>query len=182
MRRSAWGNHRHAVRGGEVGVVIRPLTAADRGRYVRAFAALSPDARYLRFGLPKPSLSDSEVDRFTTPDGYHHVAFAALSAREDEIVGVGRYFRSQTTADIAITVADAWRHQGIGTLLLGALTECAQKTGVRTMRVETLAENRHAAHGLQQAGFDCVLCQAGARVFERRLQEPRAPGAPRSSN
>ena len=161
----AWG----AASAKDDAFFIRPLTPADRGRYVRAFAGLSSETRYMRFGTPMHFLSEAEIDRFISPDGHQHVAVAALSRQTTDILAVARYFRVDDSAEIALTVADGWRYLGIGSVLLNVLIEHAQCDGVRMLTAETIAANRGAHALLHHASFERVLTEGREMVFQRPL-------------
>ena len=48
--------------------VIRPITPGDAPALEQFHSRQSPDSRYLRFFSPKPTLSEDELERFTTVD------------------------------------------------------------------------------------------------------------------
>lgn len=118
--------------------VAWPLLATDRAALRDGFASLSPDSRYRRFLSGVPRLSESAlrvlvdaVDRpdpdDPTPGPVDHVAFVLVALPpdgEEEAVGVARLVRypeRPDTADVAVTVLDAWQGRGAATALLRVL-------------------------------------------------------------
>ncbi|HXV92186.1 MAG TPA: GNAT family N-acetyltransferase, partial [Pseudonocardia sp.] len=72
-----------------------------------------------------------------------------------EIVGECRFVRlanRQDTADVAVTVVDAWQDRGLATALLGRLSRRALEEGVEYFSAEVLAENRTVLAMLPRLG------------------------------
>ena len=137
-------------------VRVRPLGSADRERYVRAVAALSPRSRYLRFFSPLPKLSERQVDLMTHVDGEHQVAYAALTPEESDLLGVARYIRTaegSNVAEVAIAIADDWQGLGLGRALLSHLIEHARTARLERLIATILSENRAAAGLTRATGF-----------------------------
>ena len=62
-----------------------------------------------------------------------------------EIVGECRFVRladQPDTADLGVTVVDAWQGRGLGSALLARLSERALEAGIEYFTAEVLAENR----------------------------------------
>jgi protein lysine acetyltransferase len=62
-----------------------------------------------------------------------------------EIVGECRFVRladRRDTADLAVTVVDAWQGRGLGSALLERLSERALEVGIEDFTAEVLAENQ----------------------------------------
>jgi RimJ/RimL family protein N-acetyltransferase len=122
----------------------------------RAFEALSPNSRYLRFHVPMRRLPDGLARYLTDVDGVHHVALIAFDrARPDEWLGVARFVRNREapeTAEAAITLADRAQGRGIATRLLQALALEARATGIHTFTMLVLASNQRARNMLKRLG------------------------------
>jgi hypothetical protein len=72
---------------------------------------------------------------------------------EGEIVGESRFVRladQSDTADLAVTVVDAWQGHGLGSVLVARLSERAFEVGIEYFTAEVLAEN-HAMLSLLPA-------------------------------
>jgi len=124
--------HRVAVRT----LRIRPIRVADAAALRAAFDRLSTESRRQRFLAMKNGLTDSELRYFTDVDHHDHEALVAVSRLTGRGVGVARYVRNPgapDTADLAVTVVDAWQGRGVGTALVRALTGRARCEGIRAL-------------------------------------------------
>ena len=93
-------------------VAVRPMSAGDAPALVRFHERLSDDTPRLRFFTQHRHLSQREVQRFTHVD--HHDREALVAWSQAEIVGVGRYDRTEDPelAEAAFVVADGWQGHG----------------------------------------------------------------------
>lgn len=132
---------------------LRPIRPDDAPRLVAFHRQLSPHSVYMRFFTFHPTLSDTEVARFTNVDYVDRLALVAMVG--DRMVAVGRFDRApgETEAEVAFVVADEFQHHGIGTLLLDELARAAKDRGVETFRADTLAENSAMLDVFRHAGF-----------------------------
>ena len=132
---------------------VRPIRPDDASLLVAFHGQLSTRSVYLRFFTVHPTLSESEVRRFTTVDYVDRLALVATV--EDRLVGVARYDRAPgaTEAEIAFVVVDEYQHHGIGSRLLDDLADAARARGVRTFRADTLAENHAMLDVFRHTGF-----------------------------
>lgn len=130
-------------------VLLRPIRASDRESLVAALERLSPASRYLRFHAVVDRLTDAQIDFLTDIDHVDHEAIVVLDPKRPDLPGIGvaRYVREHddpTVAEAAITVADEFQGQGVGTLLLGALAGRARANGITVFRSYVLDGN----HGM----------------------------------
>jgi GNAT superfamily N-acetyltransferase len=143
-------------------ILLREQAPGDRGQLARLFASLSADARYMRFGTGMPpELPGWVLDILCAVDGRDHVGLLALHG--GVAIAAGRFIRSKAspdTAEIALTVTDAWQGRGVGRVLCEALRSAALDRGVTRLEFEILPSNRRA-HALARS--------AGARPGERHL-------------
>lgn len=132
---------------------IRPIRPDDAPRLVAFHQILSPHSVYLRFFTFHPTLSQGEVERFTTVDYVNRLALVATVG--DRMIAVGRFDRApgETEAEVAFVVADEYQHHGIGSLLLDELARAAWQRGVEVFKAETLAENAAMLDVFRHAGF-----------------------------
>jgi GNAT superfamily N-acetyltransferase len=131
-------------------VRVRPVRPEDREEFVAAFDRLSADSRYTRFLSPVERLTEREIDYFLDVDHRDHEALVVTREGSGERLGIGRYVRlaeREEAAEVAITVADAWQHRGVGTVLLAALARRALANDVYVFTAEMLASN-HAMRSL----------------------------------
>jgi RimJ/RimL family protein N-acetyltransferase len=124
-------------------VHVRHVRPSDERVLRAAFRELSARSRYQRFLGPVSELSDAHWRYLSNVDGRDHVAFIALD-RESRAVGVARFVRqwmAPSTAEMAITVADAWQRRGLGSLLIALLVETARSAGVDAFVAYALPNN-----------------------------------------
>ena len=135
---------------------LRPLTREDRDGLLSLFHRLSEESRWRRFMSPKPSLAPRELDYMTDIDHVAHEAFAAVDERDGSLVGVARYVRhtgTETTAELAVEVADELQRRGIGTALCMRVIERAQENGFTVLTATALWSNQPARRLLRNLGF-----------------------------
>ena len=132
---------------------VRPIRPDDAARLVAFHRELSPQSVYMRFFTFHPTLTETEVERFTTVDYVDRLALVATVG--DRLVAVGRFDRPPggTEAEVAFVVADEYQHHGIGSLLLDELARAGWQRGVKVFKAETLAENRAMLDVFRHAGF-----------------------------
>lgn len=126
-------------------VVIRQVHS-DAPLLADGFARLSAASRWMRFLRPKDELCPAELRNFTKVDYHDHEALGALDDRTGRGVGVARYIRhagDPQTAEITVTVVEAWQGRGLGTELLPQLGDCAHAEGIQ--RFTALVADGHAA-------------------------------------
>ena len=153
---------------------IRPLVPADQPALLAFHERQSADSLYRRFFSPKPSLTATELEHFTTVDMVDRVALA-VEVR-DELVAWGSYERwaGRDEAEAAFMVDDEHHGRGIATLMLEHLAAIARTNGIDRFTAEVLSDNR---------GMLAVFAKAGwplQRRFRSRTGSP-SPTAPRST-
>jgi len=105
-----------------------------------------------RRGFPVDELSQAELRYSTRVDHHDHEALGALDDRTGRGVGVAPYVRHANdpqTAEIAVTVADAWQSLGLGTELLAKLADRARAGGIQRFTVLVAADDAAVAGLLQ---------------------------------
>jgi GNAT superfamily N-acetyltransferase len=123
---------------------VRPLEREDKEGLREGIQHLSPDSRYLRFFAAVGDLSAAQLEYLTTLDHEGHEALVAIEPATDEGIAVARYVVEDgqpVTAEIAVTVDDAWQGRGVGTVLLRCLTEYARERGVARFSALILPQN-----------------------------------------
>ncbi|MBV9325503.1 MAG: GNAT family N-acetyltransferase [Chloroflexi bacterium] len=167
----------------ETRVLFRPIRPWDKARLLDAFERLSPTSRYRRFLAPVQVLSEEQLRYFSEPDFVDHVAWVAelpeLPGRP--LAGVGRWIRSRTDpqiAEIALTVVDAYQHQGLGTRLLRLLADSAARRGVRTFEAWVLYDNQPMRAILRAFGPASVRLEGNVLLFHLPIPST-CPGAGR---
>jgi RimJ/RimL family protein N-acetyltransferase len=132
------------LRSGDV-VRVRPVRPGDAPGLARAYANLSDQSRYRRFFTAMPELPEATLKAAAEVNHDSHEALVALPLGSPEIVGECRFVRRADqpgTADLGVTVVDAWQGRGLGSALLARLSERAQEAGIEYFAAEVLAENQ----------------------------------------
>jgi GNAT superfamily N-acetyltransferase len=175
---------------GDLRVCLRPVTPDDRERLLDGLRALSVETSYRRFFAPTFYPSEATLHYLTHPDGERHVAIGAVDCTREGTPGVGaaRYVRlaeQPTVAEAAVVVVDAYQRQGIGSLLLAALSRVAADRGVDRFRGYVLADNRaflrylRALGAVNEQAHDAVI-QLDVPVYARAAALPEAPETERA--
>jgi acetyltransferase len=150
-------------------VTLRPIRPTDRDALASALDHLSPASVRARFLAPKDHFTQRELDYLTQVDGHDHVALVAEPADDPgRFVGVGRWVRltdDPQTAEVAITVGDAWQGRGLGRLLGTRLAQVAGEHGIRQLQATMLADNV-ASHRLFASMTDHLQTQHHGGVDE----------------
>ncbi len=128
------------------GVLVRPIRPEDRDRLQVGLHQLSAASRYHRFHATVSELSPEQLRYLTEVDQVNHLAWIALdpACPGEPAVGVARCIRlprDPHTAEVAVTVLDTYQGRGLGTLLLGVLSQAAAGQGIRTFRAYVLEDN-----------------------------------------
>jgi RimJ/RimL family protein N-acetyltransferase len=168
------------IRSGDV-VRVRQVRPEDAPALARAYANLGEQSRYRRFFTAMPELPGRTLNAAVDVDHVNHEALVATPPRAAEILAECRFVRSQDrpdTADVGVTVVDAWQGRGLGTALLACLSERALEVGVQYFTAEILAENRTML-GLLPALGPVETSRNGPVVSARvEIAEPPQPPAP----
>jgi len=126
---------------------FEPITPASKSLIARAVSRLSLESSRRRFFTPRLRLSERELDALTAVDGVHHYAFGICGRDDDgatEGIASAHFVRVQddpATAEIALTVIDAYQGQGLGKLMLGRLAAAALTRGVQRLRALIVPDN-----------------------------------------
>ena len=137
-------------------VLIRPVCDEDAALERAFIERLSPEARRQRF-LGRVAITDELVRKLTHIDPKREEAFVALVTEPEgqRIVGVGRFANCADgeQCEFAVTVADDWQRQGLGTLLLQQLIESARERGLHCIYSLDSAVNSQIHELVHTLGF-----------------------------
>jgi acetate---CoA ligase (ADP-forming) len=133
-------------------VYMRPVRSEDRALLVSFIKTLSTETLYLRF---LHALKPEEVVKELMPGAGQ---FALLAVREEMVIGHAIYAVTiPGKADAAVVVADAYQRKGLGTILLGQLTQAAITAGISVIEAHVAPENAPMLQVLRELGFPTVL-------------------------
>lgn len=133
-------------------VQVAFVTPAHAPRFTAGYAQLSEHSRRMRFFGQVSSLSSKQLEFLTQPDGRNHIAYAALDLSQPEEPGVGvvraiRLDADSKIAEVALTILDAYQHQGAGLLLHAAVHLHAAAIDIEQFLYDVSPENsRFIAH------------------------------------
>jgi acetate---CoA ligase (ADP-forming) len=174
-----------ALRDGST-VHVRPVRLSDAPAVERLLKGLSDRSRWLRFFSGFPNLPEA-VEWATEVDFDRRYGLVA-TAGDGRVVGHAGFERQPDhpeRAEVAMEIADAMQGKGLGTILLGQLTEAANEIGVQVLDAEVLPENHqmvrvfrdsgfpvrtHALPGVLLVEFPTSLSPEALERFERREQ------------
>jgi acetyltransferase len=144
-------------------VTIRPIESSDWEGLFDFYRGLSQQARYTRFLGMSPGIDDRAARRFAAArergaDGY--VAILREAGRRDGRV-VGHLCMEPMPSgaeEVAVAVADEFRHRGVGTQLMAAAMQAARARGVPKLVAAMFAGNEPMRRLFLSAG-GCVRRQ-----------------------
>jgi len=138
-------------------LTIRALQPEHADLEVRFGLALSQQSRYERFLGGGVKLTPELLARLVNVDFSRDAALIATVAfaESETPVGVARYALTDDdeTAEIAVTIADAWQGCGLGRLLLDRVVDAARRNGVRCLTGDVLAANARMLALARRFGF-----------------------------
>lgn len=124
-------------------VLIRAVRADDKNRFSEAFRNLETESIYTRFFSYKKTLTGEEFKAATEVDFENVLALVVTigEGKSETIIGGGRYVvfdapNKVRSAEVAFTVEEDYRGQGIASLLLRKLASIARKKGLSQFEAE----------------------------------------------
>jgi len=148
-------------------VTVRPACTWDAGRIQDYVRGLAPSSRYDRFLAPMNELSRAELARMGDSEDRQGTLIAETKVAGRRIViGEARYAVGSDgfTCEIALSVADAWRGRGLGTLLMDHLECRARSLGAGMLVGDVLRSNAAMRTLARKSGFDQAGVPADARL------------------
>jgi len=167
------------LRSGDI-VLVRQVRPGDVSALARAYASLGEQSRYRRFFTAIPELPESFLRELTEIDHEDREVLVALPLLSSEIVGGCQFVRHADrpdTAEVAVTVVDAWQNRGVASALLARLSERALEAGIEYFTAEILAENRAVLTMLPRLGQ--VETESSGPVVSARVEIAEPPGPAR---
>jgi GNAT superfamily N-acetyltransferase len=136
--------------------VIRKLLPWETDVLAAHLLRLDPESRHCRFAA---GVSDETI-----------TAYALQALGSDAVV---HGFLDDGTAEVAVTVEEAWRQTGVGSALFGRLLLTARNRGISDLVMTCLPSNR----GMQRlaARFDGKITYASGDSFAEVKARPPTP-------
>ncbi|MHA1454129.1 MAG: GNAT family N-acetyltransferase [Promethearchaeota archaeon] len=139
-------------------VHFRPVKFTDERLLQELYYSLSMDDRILRFFSPKKAFSHKDTQVKVAVDYEEIMGIVGIHGEEgkEQIVAAGSYYLDRNTnmAEIAFTVREEWRNQGLTRRVIEILVRIAQEKGVKGFNGEVLPENKPMIHILQTLNFN----------------------------
>ncbi|HEV2751730.1 MAG TPA: GNAT family N-acetyltransferase [Gemmatimonadales bacterium] len=159
-------------------VLVRRIRPEDRDRLQVGLHQLSAASRYHRFHAAVSELSPEQLSYLTEVDHVNHLAWIALDPTlpGEPAVGVARCIRvpvKPEMAEVAVTVLDAYQGRGLGTLLLGVLSQSAAMRGIRTFRAYVEEDNESMLRIFRDLGAHVGCLDVG--VYQLDIPVPIDP-------
>jgi len=140
------------------GVMLRPIKPSDESNLKSFFYSLSDDSLYKRFISNRRDMPHERLQEFAVIDYTKEMVIIATVKHDEKevIVGVGQYgvHEPTHTAEVAFIVRDEYQNNGIGSELLGYLTQLAQRKGLLGFTAEVLSHNKPMLHLFEKMGFE----------------------------
>ncbi|QMT30386.1 bifunctional acetate--CoA ligase family protein/GNAT family N-acetyltransferase [Alysiella filiformis] len=135
-------------------VTLRPIRPEDASLLQRFVAEQSETSRYYRFMSKNSKLPPALLAQLSHPDYQREFALILHDATLNPLA-MANYVADDhgESCEFGISIADHLQGQGVGTLLLGKITEHAQKQGFKRIRAEILQENEAMQKLALKLGF-----------------------------
>jgi acetyltransferase len=160
------GEKRYKV--GDGVVTVRPARPEDAGTIGAYIRALSFASRYARFLGPVNELTPAELHRMTHGNDSAPPAF--IVERGDgnarTMIGEVRYAIEGGACEFALSVSDAWRGKGLGTLLMGIIEDRAKLLGAHYLVGDVFRSNQPMLALAQKLGFAVTKPVLDDRLFK----------------
>jgi acetate---CoA ligase (ADP-forming) len=131
---------------------VRPVHSDDSDLLKKFIESLFPETVVLRF---LHVMTSDEMVKELIPASNQ---FALLTLRGEMVIGHAIYtITSPGKAEHALVVADAYQGRGLGTILLGQLTQAAIMVGISEFEARVSPENAPILRVVSELGFPTVL-------------------------
>ena len=153
---------------GDKAVTVRPARPEDAGMIGAYIRGLSFASRYTRFLGPVNELAPADLHRMTHGNDAAPPALIVESGDGDArtVIGEGRYALDGIACEFAVSVSDAWRGRGVGTLLMGIMEERAKVRGAHYLVGDVLRSNQPMLALARKLGFAVTRPVLDDRLFK----------------
>lgn len=153
-------------------VLIRPILPSDAAELAEAIRTADPETLRRRFLGGPPEVTPKLLAHLTEVDYVRRFALVAVDVASERGVAIARYEPAgEGIAEIAVAVTPAWRHAGLGALLILYLAKAAAERGVHTFTATYQAENRPVAALVEDVGgLSSQVIEHGIADFSLALE------------
>jgi GNAT superfamily N-acetyltransferase len=134
-------------------VLIKELSSFERPALERHFLALAGEDRRLRFGA---GLNDFAVRAYVNGINFRRDAVFGVLDDELRVIGAAHLARSNSHAELGVSVLPGHRNRGIGGALLGRAHTHARNWGVHALFMHCLTENSAMLHLARKQRMEIV--------------------------
>jgi protein lysine acetyltransferase len=123
------------------GLLLRPVLPGDAERF-KTNGSFSRQTLYRRYQGVTPT--EARLAYLFQVDYVDHFVWVVTDGADGPVVADARFIRDEDdpgSAEVALTVADAYQGRGIGTLLLVALAVAARVDGIKRFHAQVLSDN-----------------------------------------
>jgi GNAT superfamily N-acetyltransferase len=171
-----------AKRFADIWVALRPARLSDGDVLQTYVRALSAQSRYNRFLGAANELSASELARTLAANGRDALTLLLTStaAGRETAVGEARValWCAERAGEFSLSIADDWRHLGLGSALLEEIERKAAADGIELLFGDVLRTNGEMIGLARRHGFEVGQGLEGRLVrIEKRLDDA-APDLP----
>lgn len=152
-------------------VKVRSIRPDDKKRLAAAFENLEPESIFTRFFHHKRSLTETDLKSATELDFENAVALVVTrgEGEAEAVIAGGRYVlldseAGTASAEVAFTVEEDYRRQGLASLLLHHLVRIARQKGIAAFVAEVLPENRGMLAVFSRSGLPMKSAYRGDAV------------------
>jgi CRP-like cAMP-binding protein len=120
---------------------LRPVLPGDAERF-KSNGAFSRETLYRRYQGSAPT--EARLAYLFEVDYVDHFVWVVTDGVDGPVIADARFIRDEddlASAEVALTVADAYQGRGIGTLLLSALAVAARVDGIERFHGRVLSDN-----------------------------------------
>lgn len=149
-------------------IFVRPVTAADEALLEEFFDRVSDEDRRFRFLSAHKHLTHEQLAPMVEVDHQKTESFIAFDGEGEGAQVVGHALlacdNALDTGEVAVSVCNSWRGQGVGWALLDVLAEAGRERGVRRVISIEDRENHAAIELEREKGFTPHAVEGDPRV------------------
>ncbi len=166
----------------DIRLALRPASSGDGDALQTYVRGLSPGSRYNRFLGAVSELSASELARALAANGRdtRTLLLTATAGGHETVVGEARMALScaERAGEFSMSIADDWRHLGVGAALLEEIESKAAADGIESLFGDTLRTNEAMIALARSRGFRLGPGLEGRLVRIQKRLDDAAPDLP----